>query len=104
MVKFVDAVSRVRYTNAESCQRHQWADWLSYEAYETRIGKVDASFDSPYGMIRSAWSYGKDGPWTWNFTIPPNTTAIVAVPGGKSETLGPGTYMRKVVPLMKNPV
>jgi alpha-L-rhamnosidase len=71
---------------------------------DRRVGKVDASFDSPYGIIRSAWSYGKDGSWTWNFTIPPNTTAIVVVPGCKSETLGPGTYMRKVVSLMKNPV
>ena len=63
---------------------------------DRRIGNVDASFDSPYGMIRSAWSYGKDGSWIWNFTIPPNTTATVTVPGGKSETLGSGAYTRKV--------
>lgn len=63
---------------------------------DRRIGNVDASFDSPYGMIRSAWSYGKDGSWIWNFTIPPNTTATVTVPGGKSETLGSGTYTRKM--------
>ena len=67
---------------------------------DRRVGKVDASFDSPYGMIRSAWNYGKDGSWTWNFTIPPNTTAIVVVPGCKSETLGPGMYTRKIVQML----
>ena len=63
---------------------------------DRRIGSVDASFDSPYGVIKSAWSYGKDGSWTWNFTIPANTTATVTVPGGKTETLCAGTYERKV--------
>lgn len=31
-----------------------------------------------------------------NFKIPPNTTAAVAVPGGKSGKLGSGAYTRKV--------
>ena len=66
---------------------------------DRRMGSVDASFDSPYGVIRSAWSYGKDGSWTWNFTIPANTTATVTVPGGKSENLCAGTYTRKVASL-----
>ena len=57
---------------------------------------MDASFDSPYGVIGSAWSYGKDGSWTWRFTIPANTTATVTVPGGKTEKLCAGTYVRKV--------
>jgi len=63
---------------------------------DRRMGSVDASFDSPYGVIRSAWSYGKDGSWTWNFTIPANTTAAVTVPGSKTETLCAGTYTRRV--------
>ena len=66
---------------------------------DRRIGNVDASFDSPYGVIKSAWAYGKGGEWTWNFTIPANTTATVTVPGGKSETLGAGTYTRKITAL-----
>ena len=63
---------------------------------DRRIGNVDAAFDSPYGVIRSAWSYGEDGSWTWKFTIPANTTATVTVPGGKTETLCAGTYTRNV--------
>ena len=63
---------------------------------DRRIGNVDASYDSPYGIVKSAWRYGEDGSWVWNFTVPANTTATVTVPGGKSEKLGPGSYTRKV--------
>ena len=61
---------------------------------DRRLGKVDAAFDSPYGTIRSAWSYGGDGTLTWTFTIPANTTATVKVPGGATEELPAGTYTR----------
>ena len=60
---------------------------------DSRVGKVDASYDSPYGVIRSAWSYGGEG-WTWTFTIPANTTATVKLPDGNVEKLGAGTYTR----------
>jgi alpha-L-rhamnosidase len=63
---------------------------------DRRVGNVDASFNSPYGVIRSSWSYGKDGSWTWNFTVPPNTVAHVTVPGGKSEVFCSGIYTKKV--------
>ena len=43
------------------------------------ITGVDASFDSVYGMIRSAWSC-KDGKITVDVTIPPNTTAEIYLP------------------------
>ena len=63
---------------------------------DRRLGKVDASFNSPYGMIRSAWAYGEDGVLTWSFTIPANTVATVRTPGsGKVETLAAGSYTRK---------
>ena len=61
---------------------------------DARIGNVDASFDSPYGTIRSAWAYGKDGTLTWTFTIPANTVANVRTPWGTVETLSAGTYTR----------
>ena len=43
------------------------------------ITGVDASFDSVYGVIRSAWSC-KDGKITVDVTIPPNTTAEIYLP------------------------
>ena len=61
---------------------------------DRRIGNVDASFDSPYGMIRSTWSYGEDGVLTWSFTIPANTVATVHTPWGTVETLAAGSYTR----------
>ena len=43
------------------------------------ITGVDASFDSAYGLIRSAWSC-RDGKITVDVTIPANTTAEVYLP------------------------
>lgn len=43
------------------------------------ITGVDASFDSAYGLIRSAWSC-KDGKITVDVSIPANTTAEVYLP------------------------
>lgn len=63
---------------------------------DRRVGKVDAEFDSAYGIIRSAWAYGDDGVWTWTFTIPANTTATVKMPNGKVEELPAGTYTRTI--------
>ena len=59
---------------------------------DARIGRVDASFDSAYGRITSSWRYGREGKWTWTFTIPANTTATVTVPGGKAKEYVAGTY------------
>ena len=41
--------------------------------FDTRLGRVDFSYDSSYGPIHSAWSVsGKKA--AWNVTIPPNAT------------------------------
>lgn len=53
------------------------------------ITSVDASFDSVYGLIRSAWSC-KDGKITVDVTIPANTTAQVYLPE-KEEVLHLGS-------------
>ena len=63
---------------------------------DRRMGRVCASFDSPYGVIRSAWAYDADGKCTWKFTIPANTTATVKLPGGAVEELAAGTYERSL--------
>ena len=63
---------------------------------DRRMGKVDASFNSPYGIIRSAWEYGADGKCKWKFTIPANTTATVKLPSGATEKLAAGTYERSL--------
>jgi len=59
---------------------------------DKRVGHVSAEYDSAYGVIRSSWAYGKDGRWTWTFTIPANTTASVTDPGGETKTYVSGTY------------
>ena len=59
---------------------------------DPRIGSIKAAFRSPYGEIRSAWKYCTNGTWEWSFTIPPNTTATVVVPGGTPKEYAAGTY------------
>ena len=51
-----------------------------------------ARLDSPYGRILSAWEIA-DGRFEWDVTIPPNTTALLTLPGEReSREIGSGTY------------
>jgi hypothetical protein len=43
---------------------------------------VDASHNSPYGMIASRWSVA-GGTFTWDISVPVNVTATLSVPAGK---------------------
>jgi alpha-L-rhamnosidase len=53
------------------------------------LGFVNASYNSPYGIIRSEWKTKTDT-FTWDITVPVNTTATIYVPasGKNSVTLG----------------
>ena len=59
---------------------------------DPRVPSVKAAFDSPYGVIESAWEYGADGAWRWSYTIPANTTATVILPDGTTFERGPGQW------------
>ena len=43
------------------------------------VDKVDASYKSPYGLIKSNWLRTRNS-FTWRITIPANTTATVELP------------------------
>jgi len=45
------------------------------------LNHVDASYQSPYGLIKSNWNTTKTQ-FTWNITIPANTTAMIYIPAG----------------------
>ena len=56
---------------------------------------VEASHESPYGTVRSNWHREGNG-IVWTVTVPPNTTAELHLPGGKTRIVGSGVYrMRK---------
>ena len=44
------------------------------------LSSVDASYESPYGMIVSRWETS-GGKLTWHVEIPANTTAVAVIPG-----------------------
>jgi alpha-L-rhamnosidase len=47
--------------------------------FTTRLAQVKATFDSPYGMIASAWHVEKDQ-IIYDITIPPNSSATLELP------------------------
>ena len=52
---------------------------------------VSATHQSPYGEIKSVWKFQGDKV-EYSFTVPPNTTATIALPGIEAEKVGSGTY------------
>ena len=53
---------------------------------------VRASVNGPYGMIAAAWTRaGTDVKLT--ATVPPNTTAVVRLPGQPDRRVGSGTHV-----------
>jgi alpha-L-rhamnosidase len=52
---------------------------LMAPVFPDKLDHVTAGYDSPHGLIESAWR--RDGDLlTWNITIPANTTATVKLP------------------------
>lgn len=52
---------------------------------------AEASYRSPYGLIKSRWERTERGIHYW-FTVPANTTAEIILPGGKRDILSAGCY------------
>jgi len=52
---------------------------LMAPAFPQGLDSIDASYQSVYGTIESAWSK-KDGKLDWKVSIPANTSAIVRIP------------------------
>lgn len=47
---------------------------LLHPNFDTRLGQLDLSYESPYGTVRSRWTATQDEV-TWTITIPPNARA-----------------------------
>ncbi len=60
-----------------------------HPTFDSRIGNVDFSYESPYGEIKSAWAM-KGSATTWTVTVPPNTTASLPLSASRVDafTLG----------------
>ncbi|HZG77795.1 MAG TPA: family 78 glycoside hydrolase catalytic domain, partial [Paenibacillus sp.] len=60
--------------------------------FNERLAYVRASYESPYGPIRSAWERQADGSVVVDVEVPPNTEAEVALPGVAAQVVGSGSY------------
>ena len=78
-----------------------WKRFVLAPIPDKRLGSVDASFISPEGAIRSSWKYGDDGTWTWTFSVPKGTSAMVSAPGISDREYGPGEWSVTVHPAYK---
>ena len=56
---------------------------------------ANASWLSPYGEIRSRWQRTENGT-RFEIEIPSNTTAIITLPDGKTETVNKGEYVYEI--------
>ena len=52
---------------------------LMEPVFPEKLNCVNASFESPYGLIESKWKHS-GGKLTWDITIPANTTATIKLP------------------------
>jgi alpha-L-rhamnosidase len=53
------------------------------------VDTASATFQSPYGEIRSEWNSG-GGKFRWRFRVPPNTTATLYAPASRPEAVTEG--------------
>ena len=51
---------------------------------DPRIRTVEAEYRTPKGVIKVRSHYGEDGKWTYDYKLPPGTTAKVILPGKES--------------------
>ncbi|MGI5900152.1 MAG: family 78 glycoside hydrolase catalytic domain [Christensenellales bacterium] len=65
------------------------------------LGSIDASFESPSGLIKSAWQYLENGELQLCFTVPFGASALITLPDSDKEAfqVGPGEYEFKYLPL-----
>ena len=70
---------------------------------DPRLGRMDASYHSVSGSVKSAWCYQEDGIIAYSFEVPFGVTAELTLPGEKSVTLAPGphSFTRPVTPERK---
>jgi len=61
-----------------------WKHFILAPIPDRRVGSVNATYDSPYGKIKSSWKFDKEGKWSFLAEIPANTSATVVLPGGKT--------------------
>ena len=68
-----------------------WRRFVLAPVPDPRLGRLDATYRSPRGLIASRWRYDGDA-WTWDFSIPGGTVATVIAPGEEPREFGPGRH------------
>ncbi len=58
---------------------------------DKRLGFVDCSIETPYGVLESNWYY-KDERVCFEFSVPPKVSATIVPPNGSHYSVGSGRY------------
>ncbi len=89
------AVASYLYGNVGGIQPDETAPgWRRFILAPMPVGTLSSAetiFDSPYGRIKTAWQ-SKNGKVDLVVTVPPNTNAILQLPGKPEEIVGSGEY------------
>ncbi len=62
-----------------------WSRFTLAPLPDRRLGRLEAEYRSPAGLIKSAWRYEGDK-WIWDFTVPEGAEADVTLPGAAEAT------------------
>jgi alpha-L-rhamnosidase len=61
--------------------------------FDPTLPQVHAEYDSAYGAVTTDWNASTH---TFRVITPPNTTATISLPGGKSKQVGSGSHVYRV--------
>ncbi len=62
---------------------------------DRRLGHINASIDTKFGVVRSAWVYGDGEEITYEITVPQGCLATLRLPSGKQSELEGGHHIIK---------
>ena len=69
-----------------------WKHFILAPIPDKRIGNVNATYESPYGAIKSSWEFNKNGTWHFRAEIPANPSATVILPNGETREQASGKF------------
>lgn len=71
-----------------------WKEFIIEPGVVDELDWVEASIESPYGLVSSRWERTSDNQITYTIRVPVNTRAVFRV-NGKDEILGAGSHVIK---------
>jgi alpha-L-rhamnosidase len=79
---FIEGLAGIRYDERAPGFQH----FIAAPGVESGLRRVEASLETGYGTIKSAWTVDGSS-LKWNLVVPPNTTATVILPAAALDSV-----------------